>query len=139
MAKVKTDIENWEDAEVAAQEYVELNSRLELLAEQFKEFAERRHDQVGRERRVGELLIGFKPIPAQVRVPSDALAWLQGQGDGRYVETKTVPKKSLLKTLLAKANDVLVATYRQRGIVYAAGYEQFFLRLARHEPVESDE
>jgi hypothetical protein len=42
------ELKTWEDAEVAATEFAELTSQLEILKEELREFCERRHDAVGK-------------------------------------------------------------------------------------------
>jgi cytolysin (calcineurin-like family phosphatase) len=133
-------IATWEDAEVAAQEYAELTSQLERLEEQFKEFAERRRAQVGKERVLGPVKIGFEKVAAQVKVPTEALPWMEKLWP-EYIERRLAAKKPSLKSFLKKAAETIVAGFRDQGVIYTSSYERFYLRLtnARRDGEETTE
>jgi hypothetical protein len=130
------ELKTWEDAEVAATEFAELTSQLEILREELREFCERRHDAVGKARVLGPAVVGFHKVAGTVQVPSDAFDWLRAFYGGKFITLKPVPEKRKLRRFLEKADQEIVATCRAQGIVLVAGYEAFYLKLARNEKAE---
>jgi hypothetical protein len=130
------ELKTWEDAEVAGTEFAELTSQLEILKEQLREFCARRHDAVGKARVLGPTIVGFQKIARTVQVPSDAFDWLRGFHGGKFIKLKPVAEKPGLRRYLEKADDAIIAACRTQGIVLVAGYEAFYLKLARREKAE---
>ena len=125
------ELKTWEDAETAATEFAELTSQLEIIKEELREFCERRHDAVGKARVVGPAIVGFQKIGPTVQVPSDAFDWLRAFHGGKFIKLKPVVEKPSLRRFLEKADQDIIAACRLQGIVLVAGYEAFYLKLAR--------
>jgi len=125
------ELKTWEDAEIAATEFAELTSQLEIIKEELREFCERRHDAVGTARVVGPAIVGFQKIGRTVQVPSDAFDWLRAFHGGKFIKLRPVPEKPGLRRFLEKADQDIIAACRAQGIVLVAPYEAFYLKLAR--------
>ena len=125
------ELKTWEDAEIAATEFAELTSQLEIIKEQLRQFCERRHHAVGTARVLGPAIVGFQKIARTVQVPSDAFDWLRGFYGGEFIKLKPVVEKPGLRRFLEEADQDIIAAFRRQGIVLVAPYEAFYLKLAR--------
>ena len=125
------ELKTWEDAEVAGTEFAELTSQLEILKEELRQFCERRHHAVGTARVLGPAIVGFQKIGPTVQVPSDAFDWLRAFDGGKFIKLKPVAEKPSLRRFLEKADRDIIAACRAQGIVLVAGYEAFYVKLAR--------
>jgi len=125
------ELKTWEDAETAGTEFAELTSQLEILKEQLREFCERRHDAIGKARVLGPAIVGFQKIARTIQVPNDAFDWLRAFHGGKFIKLKPMAEKAGLRRYLEKADQDIIAACRAQGIVLVAGYEAFYLKLAR--------
>lgn len=122
-------LKTWEDAETAGTEFAELSSKLEILKEQLREFCERRHDNVGKARLLGPVLVGFRKVPANVAVDNDGYEWLCDKY-ARYIITVEEPNRAGLREFL-RAHPELRGPFASAGVIYRDTTEVFYLKLAR--------
>jgi phage host-nuclease inhibitor protein Gam len=131
------ELKTWEDAEIAATDFAELTSQLEIIKEELREFCERRHDAVGKARVLGPAIVGFRKEPAAVIVPDEepAIAAFDRLLGGRFVRSVKKLDRTMLKSFLqgsvrpgdGKAIDALTLV----GIHLRAATEKFYVKLAR--------
>jgi hypothetical protein len=136
-------LKTWEDAEVAGTEFAELTSQLEILKEQLREFCERRHDNIGKARLLGPVLMGFRKEAATVVVEDEPMAISALKGVvgthefGRLVKQVEELDRPLLKTYFRAASEAVRGELLEIGITLRAATEKFYVKLARQNSDES--
>lgn len=134
------EIKTWEDAEIVAGQYAAIYSQLERLTEELKAFAERRHDQVGKARSLGPVIIGFRKEAAAVVIEDEARAISNLKAEvgvhefGRIVQTVQRIDRPYLKKYIGGASEVMLDALINIGIQVRAATEKFYLKLAREKP-----
>ena len=132
------EIKTWEDAEIAAQEYAEATSKLERLTEGLKAFAERRHDQVGKARNLGPVIIGFRKEAeaAVISNQSSAISFLKTKGYASFIKLVQEIDRTKLRNYLSRNGAEELEKLRLAGITLRAATEKFYLKLARNSGKE---
>ena len=131
------ELKTWEDAEIAATEFAELTSQLEIIKEQLRQFCQRRHDAVGKERVLGSVIVGFRREGATVVIADErsaiaALKAVVGIDEfGRLVKQIEEIDRPLLKKYFRMATDGVRGELLAIGITLRAATEKFYVKLAR--------
>ena len=131
------ELKTWEDAEIAATEFAELTSQLEIIKEELREFCARRHDAVGKERVLGSVIVGFRREGATVVIADErsAIAALKAvvgiHEFGRLVKQIEEIDRPLLKKYFRMATDGVRGELLAIGITLRAATEKFYVKLAR--------
>jgi len=133
------ELKTWEDAEIAATEFAELTSQLEILKEELREFCERRHDAVGKARVIGPVLVGFRREAACVAIshqPS-AITFIKRALADSYIRMVEEIDRTRLKDFMQNlAGQAALDQLREAGITLRAATEKFYVKLARNEKAE---
>jgi hypothetical protein len=132
------EIKTWEDAGIVAAQYAAVYSQLERLTEELKAFAEGRHDQVGKARHLGPVIIGFRKEATALVIEDEAAAIAGLEAEigvhdfSRLVKQVQEIDRPGLKKYYLQASSVLRDCLSQLGISLRDGCEKFYVKLARN-------
>lgn len=130
-------ISNLDEARDAAREYAIHNRRMELIEEALREYAERRREAIGRGRKIGPLVIGFRrEAPALVvkdeeEVIGGLTSIIGCHAFHRLVEQIEQIDRPAMKKYLRGASDQIRKECELLGIWVRRGSEKWFISLAR--------